>query len=75
MLSQIKGRKHIEQNFHSVAGVMPQGWDSGVLGGGQKFQRGDLRWRPSTAHSSFFFFEIFAKILFSQIALKEILVM
>ena len=30
---QIKDRKHIEQNFHSVAGVMPQGWDLGVLGG------------------------------------------
>ena len=29
---QIKDRKHIEQNFHSVAGVMPQGWDLGVLG-------------------------------------------
>ena len=28
-----KDRKHIEQNFHSVAGVMPQGWDLGVLGG------------------------------------------
>ena len=28
-----KGRKHNEQNFHSVAGVMPQGWDFGVLGG------------------------------------------
>ena len=23
----------IEQNFHSVAGFMPQGWDLGVLGG------------------------------------------
>ena len=30
---QIKDRTHIEQNFHSVAGVMPQGWDLGVLGG------------------------------------------
>ena len=30
---QIKDRKHIELNFHSVAGVMPQGWDLGVLGG------------------------------------------
>ena len=30
---QIKDRKQIEQNFHSVAGVMPQGWDFGVLGG------------------------------------------
>ena len=29
----IKDRKHIEQNFHSVAGVVPQGWDLGVLGG------------------------------------------
>ena len=25
-------RKHIEQNFHSVAGAMPKGWDLGVLG-------------------------------------------
>ena len=30
---QIKDRKQIEQNFHSVAGIMPQGWDFGVLGG------------------------------------------
>ena len=30
---QIKDRKHIEQNFHSVAGIMLQGWDFGVLGG------------------------------------------
>ena len=27
-----KKRKHIEQNFHSIGGVMPQGWDVGVLG-------------------------------------------
>ena len=29
----MKDRKHIEQNFHSVAvaGVIPQGWDLGVL--------------------------------------------
>ena len=26
-----KKKKHIEQNFHFVAGVMPQGWDLGVL--------------------------------------------
>ena len=25
-------RKYIEQNFHSIAGAMPQGWDLGVLG-------------------------------------------
>ena len=29
----IKDRKNIEQNFHSVAGVMLKGWDLGVLGG------------------------------------------
>ena len=28
----LTNRKHNEQNFHSVAGVMPQGWDLGVLG-------------------------------------------
>ena len=31
MFSQIKNRKHIEKNFHFVAGVMPQGWDLGLL--------------------------------------------
>ena len=30
---QIKYCKQIEQNFDSVAGVMTQGWDLGVLGG------------------------------------------
>ena len=30
---QIKDRKHIEQNFHSIAGVIPQELDLGVLGG------------------------------------------
>ena len=30
---QIKDRKHIEQNFLSIGGIMPQGWDLGVLGG------------------------------------------
>ena len=45
MFSQIKDIEHIEQNFHSVAGIMHQGCDLGVLGG-QKLKRGDLRWRP-----------------------------
>ena len=36
---QIKDRKHIEHNFHSVAGFMPQEWDLGVLGGSKT-----LRW-------------------------------
>ena len=43
---QIKDKKHIERNFHSAAGVMPQGWDLGVLVG-QKLQHGDLPWRPT----------------------------
>ena len=42
VFSQIKVRKHIEQNFHSVAGIMPQGWDL-VGAGGQKLKHGDLR--------------------------------
>ena len=29
VFSQIKDMKQIEQNFHSVAWVMPQGWDLG----------------------------------------------
>ena len=32
VLSQKKDTKHIRQNFHSVAWVMPQGRDFGVLG-------------------------------------------
>ena len=35
MFSQIKDRKPIKQNFHSVARVMPQGWDLGVLAGSE----------------------------------------
>ena len=53
MLSQIKDRKHIEQNFHSVAWVMPQWWDLGVLGGGgQNFSVGIRDGAPSTVPSS-----------------------
>ena len=32
VFSQIKDRKHIEQNFHSVARVMPRGWTCGCWG-------------------------------------------
>ena len=35
MFSQIKDIKHIEQNFHFVARVMPQGWVVGALGGSE----------------------------------------
>ena len=34
VFSQIKDRKHIDQKFHSVAWILPQGWDMGAgLGG------------------------------------------
>ena len=32
MFSQMKDTKHIRRDFYSVAWVMPQGWDLGVLG-------------------------------------------
>ena len=32
VFSQIKKRKHIEQNFHSVAKVIPRGGTAGCLG-------------------------------------------
>ena len=32
VFSQIKDRKHIEHNFHSVAGARPQWWGLEVLG-------------------------------------------
>ena len=44
-------RKYIEQNFHSIAGVMPQGWDLGVLGV-KNLSVGICDGAPSTAHSS-----------------------
>ena len=34
VISQIKDRKHIEKNFHFVAGIMLKGWGFGVPGGG-----------------------------------------
>ena len=36
VFSQIKDTKHIRWEFHSVAWIMPQGWDLGSPGG-QKF--------------------------------------
>ena len=55
VFSQIKDRKHIEQNFHSVAGIMPQGWDLGVMEGGQNFSVGICDGALSTARSSYIF--------------------
>ena len=52
MFSQIKDRKHIEQNFHSVARVMPQGWDLVALGGVKNLSVGICDGAPSTVRSS-----------------------
>ena len=52
MFSQIKDRKHIEQNFHSVAKVMP-GVGTAGAGGVKNFSVGICDGAPSTAGSSF----------------------
>ena len=44
-------KNYIEWNFYSVAGVMPPGWDLGVLGV-KNFSVGICDGAPSTAHSS-----------------------
>ena len=49
--SQIKDRKHNEQNFHSVAKVMPQGGTAGA-GGIKNLSVGICNGAPSTARSS-----------------------
>ena len=58
VLPQIKDRTHIELNFHSVVGIMPQWWDLGMLGvGGVKnFSVGICDGAPSTARSSLYLF-------------------
>ena len=52
VFSQIKDRKHIEQNFHSVARVMPR---VGLVGAGgvKNFSVGICDGAPSTVRSSF----------------------
>ena len=52
MFSQIKDSKHIVQNFHSVAMVMPQMGLRGA-GGVKNFSVGICDGAPSTARSSF----------------------
>ena len=49
---KIKYRKHIEQNFHSVAKVMPRVGTSGC-GGVKNFSVGICDGAPSTARSNF----------------------
>ena len=51
MFSQIKDRKHIEQNFHSVAKFMPQVGLRGA-GGVKNLSAGTCDGAPSTARSS-----------------------
>ena len=51
---KLKIKKHIEQNFYSVAGVIPQGWDFGVLEVKKNFSMGICDGAPSTARSSLF---------------------
>ena len=74
MFSQIKDRKHIEQNFHSVVSVMPRGGTSGRWGGGggvKTFSVGICDGAPSTARSSyvvadllFMYFPLFVGVLY-----------
>ena len=52
VFSQIKDRKHIEQNFYSAAAVMPQGLDLVVLRGDKNFSVGIRDGTPSNARSS-----------------------
>ena len=62
VFSQIKNRKYIEQNFHSVARVMSQGWDLWVLGGVENFSVGICDGAPSTARSSIIYNYDFSNI-------------
>ena len=52
VFSQIKDRKHNEQNFHAVAKVMPRGGTAGA-GRVKNFSLGICDGAPSTARSSF----------------------
>ena len=62
MFSQIKDRKHIEQNFHSVAKVMPRDGTGGA-GGVKNFSVGICDGAPSTARSSLSFVNKFATFI------------
>ena len=55
VFSQIKDRKHIEQNFHLVARVMPWDGSCGCQGGVKNFSVGICDGAPSTARSSLSF--------------------
>ena len=61
MFSQIKDRKHIEQNFHSVAKVMPRVGTVGA-GGVKNFSVGICDGATSTARSS----KLFTTLVYYQ---------
>ena len=54
--------KHIRCDFHSVAGVMPQGWDLGVLGDVKNFSKGICNGTPSSAPSNLIFLACLMKM-------------
>ena len=65
VFSQIKDRKHIEQNFHSVVWIIGLGWDLGCWGEGVKnFSVGICDGAPSTARSSIEIFFVCMTTLF-----------
>ena len=57
MFSQVKDRKYIEQNFHSVAKVMPRGGTAGA-GEVKNFSVGICDGAPSTVRFSYFLYFI-----------------
>ena len=71
VFSQIKYRKHIEQNFHSVTWGIPPGRDLEVLGV-KNFSFGICDGAPSTVHSSFIFCFDMKKWPWYRILLKHI---
>ena len=55
VISQMKDRKNIEQNFHSVARILPQGGTWGAGESKKNFTVGICDGAPSTARSSITF--------------------
>ena len=62
MFSKMKDIKNIEQDFHSVDWVIPQGWDLGVLGF-KNFSVGICDCAPSTAGSSYYYYYYYIIII------------
>ena len=58
VFSQIKDRKHIEHNFHSVAKVMPRDGTGGA-GGVKNLSFGICNGAPSTARSCYHYYHYY----------------